>query len=235
MLFQLAMNRKILAASMMPPTQGRPPASPMLARAKILTSRVTRRLSDTESTEDQKREPHNNSTEDSNSNADSSSEHNKKNIIDRIRSVVSSPSQSNGSSSSKSTFQPNMPPPSNKIGRFFGIKPGGLFGTKLLPSPSPTNFSTNLMDTVPSGSTSSLNSLASETANEKRTKVAQKSVEQNTQSIQSSKKGGLKRTGSLKDTARNMMRQGNNETAGDNNTNGNNIATKGNLCMATFV
>ena len=190
---QLAKNRKILAASMVPQQgPGKYPASPMLARAKFLTSRsrknaeVVEQNADNASVKTAKSEEHLIGEE-----LEASENSNKKNIIERIRSVVSSSPQNVSTS-----FQPVLPPPTtaNKIGRFFSLKSGGFFGGK-----------SNLMDTVPSGSNTSLNSLSSMKSmndpkieqgmkNKKNLEDSKKLQEQQ----QQQNKKGLQRTGSLK-------------------------------------
>ena len=189
----MAKNRKILAASMVPQQgPGKYPASPMLARAKFLTSRSRKNAeavdqnADNASVKTAKSEEHLIGED-----IDSSENSNKKNIIERIRSVVSSSPQNVSTS-----FQPVLPPPTtaNKIGRFFSLKSGGFFGGK-----------SNLMDTVPSGSNTSLNSLSSMKSmndpkmeqgmkNKKNLEDSKKLQEQQ----QQQNKKGLQRTGSLK-------------------------------------
>ena len=191
-MFQLAKNRKILAASMVPiQPPSKYPASPMLARAKFLTSRSRKNVepqvsdpnADNTSVKTAKSEEHLTGEE-----FDASESSNKKNIIERIRSVVSSSPQNVSTS-----FQPVLPPPTtaNKIGRFFSLKSGGFFGGK-----------SNLMDTVPSGSNTSLNSMSSMNdlkadqamKNKKNAEETKKLQEQQ----QSNSKKVLQRTGSLK-------------------------------------
>ena len=190
--FQLAKNRKILAASMVP-IQGpsKYPASPMLARAKFLTSRSRKNIdvqagdqnTDNSSVKNAKSEEHLIGEE-----LDSSENSNKKNIIERIRSVVSSSPQNVSTS-----FQPVLPPPTtaNKIGRFFSLKSGGFFGGK-----------SNLMDTVPSGSNTSLNSLSSMNDPKGDQGIKSKKNLEETKKLQEQQqqqnKKGLQRTGSLK-------------------------------------
>ena len=106
------------------------PASPMLARAKFLTSR-SRRAIEPQLAEDNgaNGSTRNLKTEENNviDGSESPENSNKKNIIDRIRSVVSSSPQN-----VSTNFQPVLPPPTtaNKIGRFFSLKSGGFFGGK---------------------------------------------------------------------------------------------------------
>ena len=179
------------------PVQGptKYPSSPMLARAKFLTSR-SRRPSDPQVTEGKSENSNGkNMKKDDNYVTDgfeSSENTNKKNIIDRIRSVVSSSPQN-----TSTNFQPGLPPPTttNKIGRFFSLKSGGFFGGKLLNSPGPTNCPTNLMDTVPSRSTTSLNSLP----DTKETLAKSQKNTEDTKKLQDLDKKGLKRRGSLKE------------------------------------
>ena len=195
----MAKNRKILAASMVPQQgPGKYPASPMLARAKFLTSRSRKNAeaveqnADNASVKTAKSEEHLIGEE-----LEASENSNKKNIIERIRSVVSSSPQNVSTS-----FQPVLPPPTtaNKIGRFFSLKSGGFFGGK-----------SNLMDTVPSGSNTSLNSLSSmKSMNDRKTPIDPKMEQgmKNKKNLEDSKKlqeqqqqqnkKGLQRTGSLK-------------------------------------
>ena len=186
------------------------PASPMLARAKFLTSRSRKTTADLQITESNaKGKGEDNISMDS---ADSP-ENNKKNIIDRIRSVVSSSPQN-----VSTNFQPVLPPPTtaNKIGRFFSLKSGGFFGGK-----------SNLMDTVPSGSNTSLNSIQSNDPKEKGIKNKKQAEEAKKLQEQQDKKG-LKRRGSLKGNKANNTRDSSTDNTGNGNRKGlYNVQTQG--------
>ena len=208
-MLQLAKNRKILASSMTPvPAPAKYPASsPMLARAKFLTSRSRKPIEAQAGEPNEtngngnKLKPEDNVSTDSFESADNS---NKRNIIDRIRSVVSSSPQN-----VSTNFQPVLPPPTtaNKIGRFFSLKSGGFFGGK-----------SNLMDTVPSGSNTSLNSLND---TKDRTIKNKKHAELEAKKLQEQEKKGLRRKGSFKENKFNAKDTNNdnqgNEKAMQNN------------------
>jgi hypothetical protein len=182
--------------------QSKPPASPMLARAKFLTSRSRRTIEAQMAQDNGDNVSGKNVKTDDNTSVDgteSPENSNKKNIIDRIRSVVSSSPQN-----VSTHFQPVLPPPTtaNKIGRFFSLKSGGFFGGK-----------SNLMDTVPSGSNTSLNSIN----DPKERGIKSKKTPEEAKTLQEQQdKKGLQRRGSLKGNKANTRDRSN-----DNLGNGN--------------